>query len=709
MVSPGSEQSRFENLSSLNSVTGHTESPSVERRLAAVFAADIVGYSRLMEVDEEGTLARLKSVRVELIDPAIAKCRGRMIKTTGDGMLVEFQSVTEALRCATEFQERMARRNRDLPASRALLYRIGINLGDVIAEEHDIFGDGVNVAARLEGMAEPGGICVSAAVRDQVGDRLAVEFVDLGEQQVKNIARPIRAYKVVLPGGSPEEGGHAAPGRAAPKAASKAEDRRPSIAVLPFVNMSGDPQQEFFADGLTEDIITELSRFRQLLVISRNAVFVHKGKPVKAKQVAREFGVDYIVEGSVRKAGDRVRVTVQLIDGETETHLWAERYDRKLEDIFEIQDEVTSSVAATLFGRVEAARHDRVQRRTTDNMAAYEHVLAGKILHHRSNREANAEALRHLNRAIELDPNYAHAHAWKACVMGQAWGYDWCEDKTAQMKVIGEELRTALGLDDNDADVHRILAAASLAFNEHDKAAYHQERALSLNPNSDLIVVQQGELLSWLGRPEEGIEWIRRAMRLNPYHPERFWSHLGRAQYAARLYTEALASFSKLTAPDYPHHAFLAAAAAQLGDRTASTAHAHEVMQREPGFSADSFIKTLHFRQASDNEHLREGLLKAGLPSRFTADACDACATSRRSARHPVSPDQHINKARREDAEASGVERPIVRVCEQHSFGVHAKKAGDKSRRQQHRRHQGQSEEVAVGGGHELRRHLFLQ
>ncbi len=446
---------------------GRMETPSVERRLAAIVAADVVGYSRLMEVDEEGTLARMRTVRLELIDPAIAKCRGRVIKTTGDGILVEFQSVTEALRCAVDFQQRMARRNRDMPASRAMLYRIGINLGDVIAEESDIFGDGVNVAARLELMAEPGGICVSSAVRDQVGDRLEVGYADLGEQQFKNISRPIRAFKVLIGGQAPHDSQPSSDRPSAPQAGL----RKPSIAVLPFVNMSGDPEQEFFADGLTEDIITELSRFRQLLVISRNAVFVHKGKPVKAQQIAREFGVDYLVEGSVRKAADRVRVTVQLIDGETETHIWAERYDRKLEDIFAIQDDVTASIAATLFGRVEAARHDRVQRKTTENMAAYEHVLAGKVLHHRSKREANAEALRHLNRAIELDPNYAHAHAWKACVTGQAWGYKWCDDE----RVILDELQTALSLDDNDADVHRILAAANLTFNEHDKAAYHQD------------------------------------------------------------------------------------------------------------------------------------------------------------------------------------------------------------------------------------------
>jgi adenylate cyclase len=584
------------------------EAPGVERRLAAILAADVVGYSRLMEVDEAGTLARLKTVRLELIDPALTRCKGRVIKTTGDGMLVEFHSVTEALRCAVDFQQRMARRNRDMPASRTLLYRIGINLGDVIVEGDDIFGDGVNVAARLESIAQPGGICISAAVRDQVADRLEVGYEDLGDQHVKNIKRPIRAFKVVLTG--QPSGADDSVERPAPEASA----RVPSIAVLPFINMSGDTEQEFFTDGLTEDIITELSRFHELLVISRTAVFVHKGKAVKAKEIAREFGVDYVVEGSVRKVADRVRVTVQLIDGETETHLWAERYDRKLEDIFAIQDEVTAAIVATLFGRVEAARHDRVQRKRTQNMEAYEYLLAGKILHHLSNRQANVEALRMLNRAIELDPNYAHAHAWKACVTGQAWRSGWSEDPDGCVPIISDELQTALALDNNDADVHRILAALKLNFNEHDKAIYHQERANSLNPNSDLIVVQQGELLTWLGRPEEGIEWIRRAMRLNPYHPQRFWSHLGRAQYTTRNYADAIESFSKLTAPDHTHHAFLAASSAQLGNRTAAAAHAREVLQQQPSFTVQNFLMTLHYRQLSDNEHLREGLLKAGLP-----------------------------------------------------------------------------------------------
>lgn len=582
----------------------------VERRLAAILAADMAGYSRLMEVDEEGTLARLKTHRVELIDPAIAKRRGRIIKTTGDGLLVEFPSVADAVQCAVEIQRRMARRNVDVAPARWIQFRIGINLGDVIVEDGDLFGDGVNVAARLEQAAEPGGICVSGAVRDQIGNRMDdVAFDDLGEQTVKNIARPIRVFRVRpepaagdVAAGKPQ----ATPGTTAAK--------KPSIAVLPFANMSGDAEQEFFADGLTEDIITELSRFRDLLVISRNSTFVHKGKAVKVQDVAREFSVDYVVEGSVRKVGDRVRVTVQLIDAETDRHVWAERYDRKLEDIFGIQDEMTCAIVATLPGRVEAATQDRAKRKPTSNMAAYECVLAAKVLHHRSSRDDNTEAVRLLDRALALDANYAHAHAWKACVLGQQWVYGWCADREATQQQIVQELEVTLALDENDSDVHRILAALNLVRGDHDKAAYHQERALALNPNYDLVVVQQGEVLTWLGRPEEGIDWIRKAMRLNPYHPERFWNHLGRAYFTARRYAEAVEAFSRIRRPDHTHHAFLAAALAQMGDQTAAGAHAREVLNQEPAFSVQSYLATLHYKHDSDREHHREGLIKASLP-----------------------------------------------------------------------------------------------
>ncbi len=583
--------------------------PGPERRLAAVLAADMVGYSRLMEVDETGTLARLKTHRIELIDPAIAKNRGRIIKTTGDGMLVEFHSVADAVLCAAEVQRRMARRNTDVSPARWIQFRIGINLGDVIVEDNDIFGDGVNVAARLEMLAEPGGICVSGAVRDQVGHRLDdLSFEDLGDQSVKNISRPIRVFRVRL------EPDSKASLEGAKGAAAAATSKKPSIAVLPLANMSGDPEQEFFADGLTEDIITELSRFHDLLVISRNSTFVHKGKAVKVQEVAREFGVNYVLEGSVRKAGDRIRVTVQLIDAETDTHIWAERYDRQLEDIFAIQDEMTRAIAATLPGRVEAATHDRAKRKPTGNMAAYECVLAAKVLHHRSIREDNAEAQRLLDRALALDPGYAHAHAWKACVLGQTWVYEWCADRDATFQQVGAELEIALALDDNDSDVHRILAALNLMREDHDKAAYHQERALALNPNYDLVVVQQGELLTWLGRPEEGIDWIKKAMRLNPYHPERFWSHLGRACYCAEKYAEAIEAFSRITRPDHTHHAFLAATFAQMGNAVAAAAHVAEVLKRAPQFSTAVYLATQHYQREVDRQRHEAGLLKAGLP-----------------------------------------------------------------------------------------------
>jgi adenylate cyclase len=585
--------------------------PGPQRRLAAVLAADMVGFSRLMEVDETGTLARLKTHRIELIDPAIAKNRGRIIKTTGDGMLVEFHSIVDAVLCAAEIQRLMARRNADVAPARWMQFRIGINLGDVIVENEDIFGDGVNVAARLEMLAEPGGICVSGAVRDQLGQRLEdIEFEDLGDQSVKNIARPIRVFRVRLesePKPVPEEAKDATVATSASK--------KPSIAVLPLANMSGDPEQEFFADGLTEDIITELSRFHDLLVISRNSTFVYKGKAVKVQDVAREFAVDYVLEGSVRKAGGRIRVTVQLIDAETDRHIWAERYDRELEDVFAIQDEMTRAIVATLPGRVEAATHDRAKRKPTDNMAAYECVLAAKILHHRSTREDNAEAQRLLNRALALDPNYAHAHAWKACVLGQTWVHGWCADRTATFEQVAAALEVTLALDDNDSDVHRILAALNLNRDDHDKAAYHQQRALALNPNYDLVVVQQGELLTWLGRPEEGIDWIKKAMRLNPYHPERFWSHFGRACYCAEKYAEAAEAFSRITRPDHTHHAFLAATFAQMGNAIAAAAHAAEVLKREPTFSVAHYLGTQHYKLEIDRQRHEAGLLKAGLPA----------------------------------------------------------------------------------------------
>lgn len=388
-----------------------------------------------------------------------------------------------------------------------------------------------------------------------------------------------------------------------------------SICVLPLANMSGDPEQDFFAGGLTEDIITELSRFRQLFVISRNSAFQYKDKAVDVRQIAREFNVRYVVEGSVRKAGARVRVTIQLIDGQADHHIWAERYDRLLEDIFDLQDEVTAAIVATLCGRVEAATGERAGRKPTENMTAYEHVLAGKLLHHRSSRTDNEQALVHLRRAIALDPHYAQAHAWMACTLGQAWVNGFAADREAVMAEMLEELNTALRLNGNDSDVHRILAAVNLIWGEHEKALFHQERALELNPNDDLIVVQQGEILTWLGRAEEGIAWIEKAMRLNPCHPERFWNHLGRALFVARRYDEALAAFGHIATPILAHYAFMAACAAQFGDTAAARRYAAELRKRDAGFSIEAFLATLHYKREEDIAHHRAALLAAGLPA----------------------------------------------------------------------------------------------
>ncbi|RUU42865.1 adenylate/guanylate cyclase domain-containing protein [Mesorhizobium sp. M6A.T.Ca.TU.002.02.2.1] len=573
----------------------------MEQRLAAILAADMAGYSRLMEADESGTLARLRTHRIELVDPAIAKNKGRIIKTTGDGMLVEFQSVTDAVKCAVEIQQRMKRRNSDVPQERRIEFRIGINLGDIIFDDDDIFGDGVNIAARIEQLADVGGICVTAAVATQIADRLEIAMEDLGEKTLKNISRPVRLYRI----------GFDSP--VLPQVEAKRSISKPSIVVLPFNNMSGDPEQEFFADGLTEDIITELSRHHELFVISRNSSFVYKNRAVNVREVAEKLDVQYLVEGSVRKIGNRVRVTVQLIDTANDAHIWADKYDRKLDDIFAIQDEVTAAIAATLPGRVEAAQRDQLARAKPANMAAYECVLAAKVLHHRSTIADNERAQTLIGRAVALDPDYAHAHAWRACILGQAWVHNWCEDRDAVWNDIMAALDRALALDDNDADVHRILAAVNVNNNELTTARYHQERALALNPNYDLVVVQQGELLTWLGRPEEGIEWIRKAMQLNPHHPERFWSHLGKAHFAARQYGEAIEAFMHLSTMDSVQHAFAAACYGWLGDEIAAAAHLGKIRTLDPQFDLDSFIATLHYAQESDAQHVREGLLKAGI------------------------------------------------------------------------------------------------
>ena len=581
-----------------------SESP-IRQRLAAILIADVAGFSRLMGVDESGTAAELERARAVFRASAAAH-QGRIIDMAGDSVLAIYETASGAVGSALSTQRELAGQAAALPEDRRMRFRIGIHLGDVFEKaDGSVYGDGVNIAARLEALAEPGGVTVSDAVQCAIRNRMPASFDDLGEQKVKNIADSVRAYKVY-------DAARLAAAPAAPPAAARERADKPHIAVLPFLNMSGDAEQEFFADGITEDIITELSRFRDLFVISRNSSFKYKGKAVEVQKFALELGVNYVVEGSVRKVGKRVRITVQLIDAESDRHIWAERYDRDLEDIFAIQDEVTTAIVATLPGRVEAAARDRAARNPTENMAAYECVLTGKVLHHRSNRDDNAKALRLLERAIELDPGYAHAHAWKACVLGQTWVYGWCESRAATETKITDALRTALALDDNDCDVHRILAAINVVQNNLDQAAYHQRRALSLNPNDDLVVVQEGELLTWLGRPEEGIEWIRKAMRLNPYHPARFWSHLGRACFVARRYAEAIEALKCIAQPDSMQHALLAASHARVGDAVAAALHRDAALSQTPAFALDEHLATLHYKRPDDLEHHRQSLREAG-------------------------------------------------------------------------------------------------
>lgn len=571
------------------------------RRLAAILVADVVGYSKLMQQDEAGTLARLREKRKTILEPTVAKHHGRIVKLLGDGALIEFGSAVDSVMAAIELQQLFEAGNDGLPEDRRIRLRIGINLGDVIGEGTDIFGDGVNIAARLETLAPAGGLCISEKVHAEIRNRIDANFTDIGQRKLKNIGSPVHAYVL-------GETVHVM------AALADASEAKPSIAVLPLTNMSGESEQEFFADGMTEDIITELSRFKELFVIARNSTFVYKGKAVKIQDVARELGVNYVVEGSVRKAGNRVRITIQLIDAENGQHVWAERYDRQLEDVFAIQDEITTAIVSVLPGRIEAARRERAKNKPTENMLAYECVLAGKVLHHRSERSANVEALKMLDRALALDPKYAHAHAWRACVLGQAWVYGWGDEATIVDEIAAEQVK-ALALDDQDADVHRTVAALSISMNNLARAQHHQERALALNPNYDLLVVQQGELLTWLGRPEEGIDWIKRAMRLNPFFPQRFWSHLARACFTARQYREAAEALGRLTNPLPEQLAILAAAHAAMDDAASARACAERVMALAPSFSVSQFIATLHYGSEADTAHMKEKLLQAGLPA----------------------------------------------------------------------------------------------
>jgi adenylate cyclase len=560
-----------------------------------------------MGADEGGTLARMKAHRGQLIDPAIRERRGRIVKTTGDGLLVEFPSVVDAVQCAVDIQRGMAARNADQPADRRIDFRIGVNLGDIIADEGDIYGDGVNVAARLEALAEPGGLCLSGTVREHVGDKLPFDFVDLGEQTVKNIARPVRVFGMgaagvaALPAATPKP---------APAATLTLPDR-PSIAILPFINLSGDPEQSYFADGITEDIITELSRFRSLFVIARNSSFAYRGASIDIRRVGAELGVRFVVEGSVRKLGNRLRITAQLVEAGSGSHLWAERYDSDIGKLFDVQDELTRTIAATVAGRLHDADVRDVSRKPTDSLPAYDCLLRGIGYLRGYAADDNRLARELFERAIALDPQFGLAHAYLAMALLVENEYD---DAPDAIKARAVEIGlAAIRLDPDDSRCHDSLALAYLLRGDFDEALAHYERSVALNPNDANGLASMGHALAVCGRAEEGIRMVRRAMRLNPHHPEWYWSMLAIGLYAARRYEEALDAYRRIAVWKKPWHlARLAACYAQLGRLDEARAQAAEVLRLDPEFRLSN-VK-LFYRNPADAENSFEGMRKAGLP-----------------------------------------------------------------------------------------------
>ncbi len=580
----------------------------VERRLAAILAADVAGYSRLMGADEEGTLARLNSHRREFLEPTIAEHRGRIVKRTGDGILIEFSSAVDAARCAIQTQRGMAERNSGVSDDQRIEIRIGVHVGDIIIEEGDIFGDGVNIAARLESIAQPGGICISDDAYRQVRDKLDTDFQDAGEQQLKNIARPVRVYQL-----RPDT-----PAPAVKTSGSGLElPDKPSIAVLPFQNMSGDPEQEYFVDGMVDDILTGLSRIKWLFVIARNSTFTYKGRAVDVKQVGRELGVRYVLEGSVRKAADRVRITGQLIDAATGAHVWAERYDRKTDDIFALQDEMALSVVGAIEPSLRLAEIERVKRKRPDSLDAYDLVLQAQQDVYTRMPAPSVKALVLLERALALDPNYALAHAYAAechhAIFHRAGMHE--EHRAASMR----HAQAAIAHGQDDA-IALTFAGFTIGMDSHDRAAAFAafDAALAVSPSSALTYMQGSIILAWAGEPERAIEWAERGLRLSPFDPWRGSAfaalalghfHLGRYEEAAAAGRKAVQS-----SPGFSMcHVFLAAPLAKLGRLEEAKAAAARAMELQPTFRCSRLFVAANTTPALA-AILGEALRQAGLP-----------------------------------------------------------------------------------------------
>ena len=575
----------------------------VDRRLAAILAADIAGYSALMGTDEARTVRDLKGHQVVVL-PMVGEFGGRIIDTAGDGILAEFPSVVNAVKCAVAIQSKMAERNDAIELDRRMQFRIGINIGEIIYDQARIYGEGINVAARLENSAEPGGICISSKVYEEISGRIDLAYQDIGDQQLKNIARPVRAYRVHLDSVAPT----AAPAPALPD--------KPSIAVLAFTNMSGDPEQEYFADGISEDIITALSKISQLFVIARNTSFTFKGKAVHAKEVSKSLGVRYILEGSIRKAGNRVRITSQLIDGVTGGHLWAERFDRDLTDIFAVQDEVTREIVSVLALNLTKGEQQRAANEQTDNPEVYDYFLRGREQLRRDTKEGNRHAQEMLQRAVDLDPNFAPAYAFLAHVFLRDYLNQWSELPALSLERAYELASRAVMLDDSDPYAHWALGAIYLWMRRHDEAISEQERAISLNPNFADGHRALGLVLHYSGRSEDAVRCFDRCIALDPYHEDLVLHFQGQAHFQLGRYKKAI-GFLKRRLIRNPQtdisRVLLAASYGHLSRIEEARAEWKEVFRINPDYSLLHRRNVLPYKNPADFELLMEGLRKAGL------------------------------------------------------------------------------------------------
>jgi adenylate cyclase len=587
------------------------------RKLAAIMAADIAGFSRLTGADEDRTLARLRAVRSDLLDPTIAVHKGRVVKRTGDGALVEFRSVVDAVRCAIEVQNSMIERNSGVAPERRIEFRIGIHLGDVVEEsDGDLMGDGVNIASRLEGVAEPGAICLSEDAYRQVRSRFELAIQDLGETKLKNIAEPIRVYSIHVGsagGATPQARTAAAEQPSAPLALPD----KPSIAVLPFQNMSGDTEQEYFSDGMTEDLITDLSKVSGLFVIARNSSFAYKGKAIKVQDIGRDLGVRFVLEGGIRRAGNRVRITAQLIDAASGGHLWAERFDRDLTDIFATQDEVVQKIVGALAIKLTQGEQQRLRRRGTGNMEAYESWLRARELLGRITRESAAQARIMYRRAIELDGNFAAPHAGLALAGLSEYISDWANDPAQTLNEAERWARRAVELDDLEPLSHLALGSILLYRRDHAAALAEFHHMIDVDPNFAGGHSAMGLALMYTGRAAEALEPIALSMRLDPYFPSIVLHFLAQANFSLGNYEAAAQSLVQRIARTPATDAsrmLLAACYGHLGRAEEARAAWAELLKVNPEFSLMQRERVLPYKDAGDFQRIVEGLAKAGLP-----------------------------------------------------------------------------------------------